>query len=120
MSKRQVATGDELSANDRSTQQRLESHSRDRAVHARSLETNCYIVSIPGSKACWIVDASFSPGPMIEHARARGLEPKAIVLTHAHIDHIAGVDPMHGRSPARRCGYTRPKAVRSGNAELDL
>ncbi|MFO0833268.1 MAG: MBL fold metallo-hydrolase [Phycisphaerales bacterium] len=56
--------------------------------------TNCYVVSTPGSSDCWIVDASFEPREMIEHVRARGLHPVAVVLTHAHVDHIAGLDDV--------------------------
>lgn len=83
-------------------------------------ETNCYIVSIPGSKACWIVDASFEPGPMIEHARARGLEPKAIVLTHAHIDHIAGVDAVRRAFPGTPVWIHEAEERWLGDAELNL
>lgn len=54
-------------------------------------ETNCYLVWVEGQPACWIVDAGFEPDPLIEAARRRGLEPEALLLTHAHADHIAGV-----------------------------
>jgi hydroxyacylglutathione hydrolase len=53
-------------------------------------ETNCYIVRVPGSTDCWIVDASFEPGELVSRVRSEGLTPVALVLTHAHIDHIAG------------------------------
>lgn len=53
-------------------------------------ETNCYVVST-GTGDAWIVDASFDPGPIIEQVRAQRLRVHALVLTHAHIDHIAGV-----------------------------
>lgn len=44
-----------------------------------------------GERDCWIVDASFGPGPIVEHVRRAGLRPMALILTHAHVDHIAGV-----------------------------
>jgi glyoxylase-like metal-dependent hydrolase (beta-lactamase superfamily II) len=56
--------------------------------------TNCYVVSVPGAADCWIVDASFEPGEMIDHVRAQGLRPAAVILTHAHVDHIAGLDDV--------------------------
>lgn len=60
--------------------------------------TNCYVVDI-GGPACWIVDASFEPGELIEHVRERGLRPQAVVLTHAHVDHIAGVAEVRRAFP---------------------
>jgi len=54
-------------------------------------QTNCYVVSDPASKDCWFVDAGQDPGDMIAHVREMGLTPKAVVLTHAHVDHIAGL-----------------------------
>jgi len=66
-------------------------------VHGFALgpfETNCYVVLVPGSNDCWIVDAGFEPGELIGFVRARGLVPRAIILTHAHADHIAGLDEV--------------------------
>jgi hydroxyacylglutathione hydrolase len=54
-------------------------------------ETNCYVVRVTGSQSCWIVDAGYEPGTLIDHVRSEGLRPEALVLTHAHADHIAGV-----------------------------
>jgi glyoxylase-like metal-dependent hydrolase (beta-lactamase superfamily II) len=59
-------------------------------------QTNCYIVwptniGTTGQAPCWIVDASFGPAPLVERVKSQGLSPQALVLTHAHVDHIAGV-----------------------------
>ncbi|MBX3357629.1 MAG: MBL fold metallo-hydrolase [Phycisphaeraceae bacterium] len=54
-------------------------------------ETNCYVVSPAAGGDCWVVDASFDPDPIIKHIRLEGLRPVALVLTHAHVDHLAGV-----------------------------
>jgi len=53
-------------------------------------ETNCYVVRRADEGACWIVDAGFAPERLIERIRAMDLTPEALVLTHAHADHIAG------------------------------
>ena len=55
--------------------------------------TNCYVLhldSMPSGK-CWIIDAGFSPDPLINYVRQSGLVPEMVLLTHAHIDHIAGL-----------------------------
>jgi len=60
-------------------------------------ETNSYLVYPEGGGAgaeCWIIDPSFGPGPLIERVRRLKLKPVAIILTHAHADHIAGVDEV--------------------------
>lgn len=63
-------------------------------------ETNCYIVA-PGNEGtahkanpCWIIDASFEPAELIARIHALALKPDALILTHAHVDHIAGVDEV--------------------------
>ncbi len=56
--------------------------------------TNSYIVRMPRRPGCWIIDPSFQPTPLIQHINAQGLTPQAILLTHAHVDHIAGIDAV--------------------------
>lgn len=64
--------------------------------------TNCYVLhmdpartppaSAPGqTRPCWIVDAGFDPEPMIDFIRANNLIPEKVLLTHGHLDHIAGL-----------------------------
>ena len=55
-------------------------------------QTNCFVVSAPPSEACWIVDCGYEPQPMLDWIDSSGLAPAALLLTHAHPDHIAGVD----------------------------
>lgn len=51
--------------------------------------TNSYVVA--AGDRCWIIDPSFGPGPLVRHVQSSGLTPTGILLTHAHVDHIAGV-----------------------------
>ena len=62
-------------------------------------QTNCFVVTVPGaasSRACWVVDCGYEPEELIAYLESNQLEPEALLLTHAHADHIAGVDQLLG------------------------
>ncbi|MBL0922734.1 MAG: MBL fold metallo-hydrolase [Phycisphaerales bacterium] len=61
--------------------------------------TNCYIVHLGHGAEGWLVDASFDPSPMIERVRRLELRISRILLTHAHGDHIAGLDDLRRAFP---------------------
>lgn len=60
-------------------------------------QTNCFVVSVPPDPACWIVDCGFGPEAMLDWIAGDGLAPQALLLTHTHADHIAGVDEALSR-----------------------
>ncbi|MBK7405132.1 MAG: MBL fold metallo-hydrolase [Phycisphaerales bacterium] len=62
-------------------------------------ETNCYVVWTEGARDCWVVDASFEPDPLLAFVRSEGLDPVALLLTHAHVDHIAGIGEVRRAFP---------------------
>lgn len=80
-------------------------------IHAFELgpwATNCYLVSGPAGASgggesrptpCWIIDASFEPQPMLEALGELGWQPEALILTHAHLDHIAGGHAVRAAFP---------------------
>jgi hydroxyacylglutathione hydrolase len=54
--------------------------------------SNCYVVSAsPASGEAAIVDPGGEPGPLLRLLAGRGLAAAAILVTHADVDHIAGV-----------------------------
>jgi hydroxyacylglutathione hydrolase len=55
-------------------------------------ETNCYVLRQSDAAAdCLVVDPGLEAGELIDFLTERKLKPVAVVLTHGHIDHIAGV-----------------------------
>ncbi|WP_042458372.1 MBL fold metallo-hydrolase [Neobacillus dielmonensis] len=58
-----------------------------------SIQTNCYIVENT-ERACLIFDPGGEAKKLINHINSRGLKPLAILLTHAHFDHIGAVDDV--------------------------
>ncbi len=67
-------------------------------------QTNCYVVhphaprNVRGTP-CWIIDAGFEPGQLIRYIQDQGLQAVQVVLTHAHVDHIAGLHAIRGAFP---------------------
>ncbi len=62
-------------------------------------ETNCYVLWCQGSNSCLIIDASFDPEPMIRFINDQSLTPRQLILTHAHVDHIAGITQIRSDFP---------------------
>lgn len=60
-------------------------------------QTNCFVLS--AGQSCWIVDAGFDPEPMLNAIDSQGLDVEQVVLTHAHLDHIAGLHAVRHRYP---------------------
>jgi glyoxylase-like metal-dependent hydrolase (beta-lactamase superfamily II) len=70
-----------------------------RGVPLGPFETNCYVVSEAGSDECFVVDAGFGSSRLTEIIRDNKLKPTALVLTHAHLDHIGGVRSLRETFP---------------------
>jgi hydroxyacylglutathione hydrolase len=56
--------------------------------------TNSYLVMDEDTKDAVIIDANFEPKLMVEVARTRGANVKAVLLTHTDVDHIAGLQVL--------------------------
>lgn len=53
-------------------------------------QANCYVVAAPGLAQCVIIDPGESAAPAVRELIAENrLEPRAILLTHGHFDHVA-------------------------------
>jgi hydroxyacylglutathione hydrolase len=58
-------------------------------------QTNCYCVRTGAAKKeCLLIDPGLSPFELLQYLQKHHLVPEAVVLTHGHIDHIAGVEQV--------------------------
>ena len=63
-------------------------------------ETNCYVLrSSQAAEDCLVIDPGLDAEPLIEFLQEQHLNPVAVVLTHGHIDHIAGIAPIREQFP---------------------
>jgi hydroxyacylglutathione hydrolase len=64
-------------------------------------ETNCYVLrSNEQAKECLIIDTGLDVGALPAFIDKQKLTPVAAVITHGHIDHIAGIDALREKFPA--------------------
>ena len=62
-----------------------------------AIGTNCYIVGTEASKEIVVIDPGDNAQLIGNYIENNGLELKAILLTHAHFDHIGGVPELKER-----------------------
>ena len=61
---------------------------------------NCYLVADRRTREAVIIDPGQEPAMFLAELDTRAWSLKAIWLTHAHIDHILGVGPVHAATGA--------------------
>jgi hydroxyacylglutathione hydrolase len=61
---------------------------------------NCYLVADPATRAAAIVDPGEETDLFLARLRAEGWTLRAIWLTHAHLDHVAGVSAIRAATGA--------------------
>ncbi|MEI8078600.1 MAG: MBL fold metallo-hydrolase [bacterium] len=80
------------------------------------LEANCYLVWNELTLELLLLDPGDEPDRIIQAVTDRGLQPRAILLTHAHVDHLRAVPDLARRwsipawvAPADRQMYHSPQ-----------
>lgn len=64
------------------------------------IRTNIYLVGCSETGTGAIIDAGGDTGAVLECAEERGLEIDKILQTHAHVDHVGGLNEMAERTEA--------------------
>ena len=89
-------------------------------------QTNCHVVWVPGKggaaagRECWIVDPGEGPRAALDFVRSQGLVPSHILLTHAHADHVAGLDEASRAFPQARVLLHRAEHAFLEDPQLNL
>lgn len=65
-----------------------------------AFETNCYVLrGTETAKDCLIIDTGLEAGSLVRFLQKNNLNPVAVVLTHGHPDHAAGVAALRQGFP---------------------
>lgn len=75
---------------------RLE-HSEVVRISSNRWKENCFLLVSEGSSECVVVDPGYDSEAIVEAIVSRGLEVRAILATHAHVDHIASAALLQSR-----------------------
>lgn len=70
-----------------------------RTFTGRGFGENAYLAVCDSSGACVAVDPGAGAADMAATIRSEGLDLRAILLTHAHLDHIEGVSEIRSLDP---------------------
>ncbi len=64
-------------------------------------ETNCFVLRNSETVSdCVIIDTGLDSRPLLKFLQENNLNPAVLVLTHGHIDHIAGVEALRKNFPS--------------------
>ena len=69
---------------------------RIKGIPLGAWQTNAWLVWIEGGarRPGWIIDPGDAPGALLRAVAEHAIEVEAILLTHAHLDHIIGLDAV--------------------------
>ncbi len=87
-----------------------------------SFGENAYVISVNGHSGVWVVDPSFPPQchEIRERVQRDRKTVEAVLLTHGHADHIAGVDVILDTWPDAALRIARDDAHMLADAEVNL
>ena len=89
-------------------------------VTSRQFDQNAYVVGLPGGSEVVVVDPGFDAERIVAHLTAKHLSVAAILLTHGHVDHIAGVERLKAHAPDAPIVIGRLDAPMLTDAALNL
>lgn len=81
---------------------------------------HAYVCRRSEAAECVVVDPGFEPDAIVAWIESRKLEPRAILLTHGHSDHIAGNAFLKARWPDLPILVGRDEAAKLGDPEANL
>jgi glyoxylase-like metal-dependent hydrolase (beta-lactamase superfamily II) len=71
-----------------------------RTIVVTDFMTNCFIIGDEHTRRCFIIDPGGEADRILNEAVSSGMEVAALIMTHAHVDHIGAVGEIKARTGA--------------------
>ncbi|MDR0447155.1 MAG: MBL fold metallo-hydrolase [Treponema sp.] len=85
------------------------------------IQTNCWIIPLPkNEKECIVVDPGGEGETILARLEKLNLNPRYIVLTHAHFDHIAALPKLAAAFPSVEIAIHQEEANKLGPESLEF
>lgn len=85
-----------------------------------SYQTNSYVLNQQGSNDCVIIDTGLENDALLAYIEDSGLIPKALLLTHGHLDHIYGIPVLREKYPEMKVYIHEDDSPMLGDADLNM
>lgn len=63
------------------------------------IQCNCYIVSESVSGDAYVIDPGAESRELLSYLQKKKFDLKSVLITHAHIDHVGGIEAFHTHFP---------------------
>lgn len=84
-------------------------------------ENNCYVLRQDStSHECIILDTGLHVQPLMDFIQDKRLNPVALICTHGHVDHIAGIPAIREAFPGIEVAIHKNDSEMLTNSELNL
>lgn len=64
------------------------------------IQCNCYIISDPVNKKAYLIDPGAESQELLAYLEKMKLELEAVLITHAHLDHVGGIEMLYEKFPS--------------------
>src|SRR5687767_8390046 len=64
------------------------------------IQCNCYILLDETSRKAILIDPGAESPQLLDHLQKRKLDLVAVLITHAHVDHVGGIEAVYAQTKA--------------------
>jgi hydroxyacylglutathione hydrolase len=70
------------------------------------IQCNCYIISDSVTKQAYVIDPGAESKELLSYLEKKHFDLKALLITHAHLDHVGGIEMIHSSIKVPICYHS--------------